>query len=318
MTRIYYYCFANRTPTGGNKVTYRHVDTLNRLGLNACILHPKSGFRYTSFDHQPPVVGLDELSLNPDDLVVMPEDAGPAMCLFARGVRKVIFNQGAYNTFRGFSDLKGPLPPYLDPDYLAALVVSEDSFRYVTYAFPGVRCHRIHLCLDYDRFGFVAAPLKQKTIAFMTRKSPGDVLQVLQILRSRRALSGWRLVRIEGVDEPGVARLMETAALYLSFGHQEGCPLSNLEAMARGCRVIGYSGLGGREFFADDRALEIPAGDVIAFARAVEAEARRFEQGCPALIAEMEAGASHVRRTYTAEAEREDLRRFYASLLAEF
>lgn len=318
MTRIYYYCSANRTPTGGNKVTYRHVDILNQLGFDACVLHPKSGFRYDSFDHQPPVLGLDQLRLRPDDLLVMPEDGGPGMCRFARGVRKLIFNQGAYNTFRGFVDLKGPLPPYLDPEFLAALVVSEDNLRYITHAFPGVRCQRIHLCIDYDRFAFVPAALKRKSIAFMTRKNPGDVVQVLQILRSRGALPDWQLVRIEGVDEAGVARLMETPALYLSFVHQESFSLSNLEAMARGCRVIGYSGLGGREFFADDRALEIPAADVIAFARAVEAEARRFEQGCPELIAAMEAGASFVRRTYTAEAEREDLRRFYTSLLAEF
>jgi glycosyltransferase involved in cell wall biosynthesis len=315
MARILYLCFANRTPTGGNKMIYRHVDLLGRLGFDAWVLHPKSDFRYHDLDFRPPVLGLEGLKLKRDDVVVIPEDAGPGMCKFARGAKKVIFNQNTYYSFRGFDSLQGPLPPYLDPEFAAALVVSEDNRRYLEYAFPGVRCDRIHLCIDRERFSFVPANQKQRKIAYMTRKNAGDVVQVLQILRSRGSLPGWQLTPIEDVNEAGVAQLLEKPALFLAFGHPEGLSLSHLEAMARGCRVIGYSGMGGREFFDQNRALEIPPGDVIAFAKAVEEEAHRFEQGCADLIAAMESAARHVQATYTAQAERDDLLRFYSDLL---
>jgi glycosyltransferase involved in cell wall biosynthesis len=230
-------------------------------------------------------------------------------------VRKVIFNQNAYYSFRGFESLSGPLPPYKDPEFIAALVVSEDNYSYLQYAFPGIKCRRVRLSIDCNRFGYIKAVSKQQEITYMTRKNRSDVVQVLQILRSRASLPGWKLTPIEGVDEAGVAQLLEKSALFLAFGHPEGLSLSHLEAMARGCRVIGYSGMGGREFFVNDRALEVSPGDVVALAQAIEAEADRFEKRCPELIAGMEAAANYVRETYTIQAEREDLRNFYSELV---
>lgn len=315
MSRIFYYCGAKAIATGGIKIIYRHVEILNDLGFDAYVMHPRADFRYDWFDHSPPVVSVLEAGLGGRDFLVLPEDGGPRLCAMARGIKKVMFNQNAYYSFRGFEDLGAPLPPYLDPEYVATLVVSDDNLRYLCYAFPGLKCHRIHLSLDFKKFDWVPPEGKSNQIAFMTRKNSADLIQVLQILRSRNTLGHWTLTPIEDQDEAGVARILGEARIFLAFGHPEGLSLSNLEAIARGCRVIGYSGLGGREFFADGRCLEVPVGDVIAFTEAIEAEMARFDQGCPQLISDLEAASSYVRRHYSPELERRDLQSFYATLM---
>lgn len=164
-------------------------------------------------------------------------------------------------------------------------------------------------------FGRIPLTETQNHIALMTRKNHGDVVQVLQMLRLRGRLGSWKLLPIEPQD--GVARLMEEAKIFLSFGDPEGISLSNLEAMSRGCRVIGYSGMGCREYFAQDRCHEIQIGDVAAFAQAVAEDIARCDRGCPALEAGLGASARHVRERYSPERERSDLLEFYSWLLTE-
>jgi glycosyltransferase involved in cell wall biosynthesis len=109
---------------------------------------------------------------------------------------------------------------------------------------------------------------------------------------------------------------MGEAKIFLAFGHPEGISLSNLEAMARGCRVIGYSGMGCREYFVEDLCVEVPMGDIIAFVRAVEAEMARFDAGSPTLLAVLETAARYVQERYSPEVERADLLDFFRGLLA--
>ena len=317
LSRIFYFCFANATPTGGNKIVYRHVEILRELGFDAFVLHPTPGFRYSAIRHAPPVVSPEAIRLRRSDLMVLPEDGGAGLLTFARGVRKVLFNQNAYYSFHGFDDLEGALPPYLDSEFVACLTVSEDNRRYLQYAFPGLDCRRIHLSLDFQRFAWVPLAQKRCSLAFMTRKNRAEVTQVIQILRSRGSLRHWKLAPIDACDEAEVARIMGEATIFLAFGHPEGISLSNLEAMARGCRVVGYSGMGCREYFAQDRGREVPAGDVIAFARAVEEEIARFEAGSPDLACSLEAVSQSVRQTYGPERERADLLDVYSALMAQ-
>jgi glycosyltransferase involved in cell wall biosynthesis len=315
MGRIVYFCFANQRPTGGNKIIYRHVEVLRSLGFDAYVLHPRAGFRYLDIGHSPPLLDPGSLRLHSDDLLVLPEDSGPRLFGSTRGQRRVIFNQNAYYTFRGFEGLEGPLPPYLDPEVVATLVVSEDNRRYITHAFPGVSCRRLHLSLNLDRFAPVPFHAKRRQICYMTRKNAQDVAQVLQILRSRGVLKGWGLQPIAGCTEAEVARIMGASQFFLTFGHPEGISLSNLEAMACGCRVIGYSGMGCREYFVDNLAREIPVGDVVAFARAVEEELAAAEADSSEIATRAAGGTAHVRRCFSPEAERADLAEAFRMLV---
>ena len=75
---------------------------------------------------------------------------------------------------------------------------------------------------------------------------------------------------IEDVTQEEVASVLKRAANFLSFGHPEGFGLPPLEAMSAGCLVIGYHGMGGREFFHREFSVPIEFGDIRAYVEAVE------------------------------------------------
>lgn len=312
---IYYFCFDNAKPTGGNKIAYRHVDLLNTAGMAASIVHGKPGFRFSALGEQIPVISLQELRLNSGDIFVLPEDLGPRLNAIARGIPKIIFNQNAYYSFRGYKLGEGLAPPYLDPEYIATFVVSEDNKRYLEYAFPGLRCRRLHVSFRQDLFSCPDLTAKRRQICFMTRKNAGDVAQVVNQLRLRNYLAGWSFIAIENASEQQVAQIMAESAIFLSFGHPEGISLSNLEAMACGCYVVGYSGMGCREYFDAGHCLEVPFGDITAFVAAVEQAAALFDGNAALFQARVQASQAYARHTYSPERERRDVLQAFTELL---
>ncbi len=312
---IYYFCYENASPTGGNKITYRHAELLNEMGLQAAVVHKNQNFRYTQFAHQPPVVGLKQLRLTPKDIFVLPEDLGPALNRIAPGIRKVIFNQNAYNTFRQFSPADQLLPPYLHPEFLATFVVSEDNRIYLESAFPGLKCKRLHISFRREIFQCADLAQKKRQICFMTRKNTQDVNQVLLQLHSRGLLKGWAFKAIENATELEVAQAMRESALFMAFGHPEGISLSNIEAMASGCRVVGYSGMGCREYFSPGYCQEIPFGDITTFVTEVERLAHEFEGHRSTFNATVKSAQSYATTTFSVERERADLLEAFTGLL---
>ena len=134
---IYYVAPDLARPSGGVRTIYRHVDALNRLGLDAAVVHATRGFRCEWFEHDTAVVHLP-LTLSSSDTLVVPEDYAPRLGELVPGVPKVIFNQNAYRTFNGFRDPRHT--SYTDcPDLLGVMVVSEDSRRYLEHCFPELR-----------------------------------------------------------------------------------------------------------------------------------------------------------------------------------
>ncbi len=305
--RIFYYCGANVQPTGGNKIIYRHVELLAQAGIDAWVYHPVDGFVYSGLVQTPRVVAPSTIEARRCDVFVLPEDGGPGMSTFAPGMRKLIFNQNSYYTFRNFGLGADTFPPYGHPDVMGALVVSEDSRRYLDYAFAGLACKRLVLSLNYEVFVFVPWLQKRRQIAYMTRKNADDVAQVVKILSRRGLLRDWVMVPIEGVPEHEVARIMGESMLFLAFGHPEGLSLANLEALACGCRLIGYSGRAGREYFEATGSQEIEVGDVVGFCQAVEAFVQAAEDRASSLSVEAFKASRFVRETYSAQRERDSL-----------
>jgi hypothetical protein len=265
--RIGVLCPDYPAPAGGIRRLYRHVDVLCRHGFDAFILHDKPGFRCTWFENTTPVLARTATTLSPDDFLVVPEVLGPGVASIAVGVPKVIFNQNAYLTFAGYpAHGLAEQYPYQHPDVVAVFCVSEDNAAYLRYAFPKLPLFRLHYGIDSV---FAPRP-KRRAIAYMPRKNAADVVQVLNLLRVRNALDGWELIAIDNMNEPQVAECLGLCAVFLSFGHPEGCPLPPLEAMASGCVVVGYHGRGGREYFDKTFSWPIEMGDVVGFTWAAE------------------------------------------------
>jgi len=268
VARIVVLCPDHDAPSGGVRRLYRHVDVLARAGFDAVLLHQKPGFRCTWFENATRVAYAADTPFRPGDWVVVPEVFGPDLAKIAPGLPKVVFNQNAYLTFTGYSvDPADRRTPYTHPEVRAALVVSDDNRDYLAYPFPRLALHRVHYGIDPL---FRPAPAKRPLVAYMPRKNAADVVQVVNLLKHRGALDGFRLVPVDGQPEAAVAALLAEAAVFLSFGHPEGCPLPPLEAMASGCVVVGYHGRGGREYLLPEHAFPVEAGDVVGFARAAE------------------------------------------------
>jgi hypothetical protein len=313
---IYVFCPDDNNPWGGIRKLYRHVDVLHGHGWPAAILHKQPGFRCTWFANQTPVAYAGHAAVGASDFVVVPEVYGPNIKAMFPGVRKVVFNQNCYLTFSGFPpNLPEGDMPYAHSDVLAAFVVSQDSQEYLRYAFPQLQVYRLRYSIDPELFH--ANTPKQQQIAFMPRKQGEDVIQVLNILRARRALAGFTLMPIHQKTEAEAAAQLRAARIFLSFGHPEGFGLPPAEAMACGCITIGYHGGGGREFFLKDLSFPIEVGDILGYARTVEDVIRRCREDPEGLATLTQRAAAFIREHYSSTNEVNDILSVWRRLQGE-
>lgn len=305
--RIIYYAAQNNLPTGGNKVVYRHVDLLAKSGLDAWIYHPTDGFCYSGIVEHPRILSPSTFISRQSDIFVLPEDAGPGILSLLPGIRKIVFNQNAYYTFNHYQLFQDASSIYNHNDIIGALVVSQDSESYLRYAFPRLHVERVILSINPSVFKYVPWQQKKRQICFMTRKNTDDLIQVLNIVSPRLSPHGWIFVPIQGLSEIDVARIMGESMLFLSFNHPEGLSLSNLEALACGCYLIGYSGRAGREYFPFTSSIEVEVGDIVSFCKQVEVFASQVafaEKFIPSLTKE---SSEYVLSCYSSELEKQSV-----------
>jgi Glycosyl transferases group 1 len=310
---VYYICPVNdQTPIGGVLVLYRHVDVLNRAGVPAKIVHGVAGFRCRWFENETPIA-YPPFEVTDEDLLVVPEVVNPLLGRIAPRVPRVSLNQNAYLTFSGLP-LEVNHSYRTSSDLLGVICISEDSRRYLEYAFPGIDVQRVFNSYGDQEF-FPPEQPKSKQIAYMPRKRAGDAHQVLSILRQRGALAGWEIVAIDGLHHLDVAATLRRSALFLSTIEHEGCALPPIEALACGCYVIGYTGFGGAEYFDPRFTTVVPESDILTFARTVERWLAAWD--AVGSLPRSRAASDFIRRRYSHEAERASLVSAYEHLLAK-
>ncbi|WP_283139121.1 glycosyltransferase family 4 protein [Rhizohabitans arisaemae] len=311
-TTVYYLCPDYPVPSGGIRMIYRHVDLLNEAGVDAAVLHHRTGFSCRWFDHSTRVVGAPSVTLSESDVLVVPEIYGPSLGLLPQAPRMVVFNQNAYLTFDGLDE--GAAPPYRGlPNLEAVLTVSEDSAKYLRFAFPELPVTVVVNGIDTEVFHPSGQP-PPKRIAYMPRKRPDDAAQVLGLLRAHGSLEGWELVPIAGSSESETARILRSSPIFFAFGKQEGFGLPPAEAMVSGCCVVGFTGFAGKEFFLAEFSVAVEDGDVLAFATAAASVLEQYEKEPDSIRKAGRDAAEHIRRTYPVSRQRAELLNFYGSL----
>ena len=343
---IYYGCPDKDYPVGGIRVIYRHVDILNRHGFDAFVLHHYYPFRCTWFENTtrvahevrypdlsrsfharagrrvlralgrpPPIDPFPVLELTTDDVLVVPE-AMPGLADIAPEIPKAIFDQNAYLTLAPFAlDVDPENLLYKNEEVLGTIVVSEDSRHYLETLFPELSVRRIHYGVDPDLFAFKSD--KQRQIAYMPRKNPHDIHQVLLRLRLTGRLDGWGVVEIADRTEAETAAILRDSEVFLSSGHPEGFGLPAAEAMLAGCVVVGYHGYGGREFLTDELAFPIEVGDVVGFADRVADVLQTLETRPDALRSRRERASRFISDNYSPEREENDLLAAWTEFIGE-
>jgi glycosyltransferase involved in cell wall biosynthesis len=312
-TTVYYLCPDTNKPSGGVRTIYQHVDILNSMGIEAFVLHHRRGFFCKWFEHQTKVLAASEVTLISTDILVIPE-LYVSYAKELRVGRLIIFNQGAYQSFKGRQSVSGWRSCVEGGKLEAILAVSLDNEDYIRYTFPTVRTERVRNSID-SRVFYPSEGLPDRRIAVMPRRRGKELCtHVLGLLTLRGALNGWEVINIDNCSQEETAELLRTSAIFLSFSEREGFGLPPAEAMACGCYVVGFTGLGGREFFYPGLCMQVEEGNVLALAKAAEEAMRNFDSD-PSSVRELALKASSIiRDEYSIQKQIRDLRDVFESV----
>ncbi len=302
---------------GGVKQLYRHVEHLSVLGWDAAVLTEAPGFRPAWFESSARTLALTEChssgELEPGrSILLVPEtyigaDLSDFHGFNLSGLARVVFNQNAYYTYGHLGDgASNALATFYDhPNVLQVLSVSEDTHDFLSknLALKDSRLSRIVNAVEPI---FQPDHVKSPRIHWMPRKNPEHVQAVLLGLQRRQftSLAGWQGQPLVGLSHSAVAHSLNSASLFLAFGHPEGFGLPILEAMAAGCWVVGYSGGGGAELFRYGASEIVPFGDWSAFVDAIGRTLFSFRDQPRETTLRVQRQALAVRSLYSVDQER--------------
>ncbi|EDP69663.1 hypothetical protein FBALC1_05743 [Flavobacteriales bacterium ALC-1] len=352
--RLLFVCPDINKPSGGIKQIYRQVNILSDSGYNAFILHENRGFRCTWFNNKTPVVYNitvfkelrelkfenkrtpkqrlksslktvlksirntksvgNEIKISANDILVFPEIYGPKLAQVRPGIKKVIYNQGAYQTFFGYDlNLKNKHTPYLHDDVISVIVNSEDAKEYMNLAFPKLNVHRVKY--GFDSKNFSIDPSKKRQICFMPRRLRSDIVQVINILKFKGVLDNWDIQPIENMNEQQVANCMKESAFFLSFNINEGFGMPPAEAMACGCIVVGYPGHGGKEIFNSEFSYPVKDRDVQDYVKALEVVLKLYEDNNESFIKKSKQASEFILSNYSMDKEKQSILEAWSAIL---
>ena len=195
MSRIVYVSPDSNAPTGGIKVIYKHVELLNALGVEACVLHFKRGFRCDWFANTAPVIALEDLRTT--DFVMVPEIMTVlGNQLQGMGMRYGMFVQNGY--------LVLPTAPMADiarcyQHAELVLSISDDTSGMLTEVFPELQAKIVRVKYSVDPSRFKPAADKAQIATYMPRKLPLHAQNVVPWLAHR--FPDWQFLALHGLNE---------------------------------------------------------------------------------------------------------------------
>lgn len=299
-------------PIGGVKQMHRFGEALIAAGRQATLIQQSGEFHPGWFSSSVPAIGLVEWQARTDlspqqDVVVLPETFMPQLLRYGPGLPKVVFNQNGSYSFgldpsRLFMPAQELLALYRHPSVAQVLTVSKHDEQLLLQGFGLERWRVSRLVNGIETDIFHPSGPKRLQIAYMPRKNARDAAVVEALLRAQPWWDGWKLVSIDQQPQLEVARTLQQSLMFLAFGHPEGFGLPLAEAIACGCALVGYSGLGGQELFAlgakHGVALEVPYGHWLGFVEAVAAFHRSLQKQRPAVLAALLAASKEVRNHF--------------------
>jgi glycosyltransferase involved in cell wall biosynthesis len=195
------------------------------------------------------ILPWQELHLRAEDIWLTPEGWPNALLPgLSAGARSIIYVQN-------WAYLLSCLPQNVDLEKLPLefLAVSEPVARFVDMSL-GKRAAVLRPGVDTTLF--CPPPERQDggllRVAFMPRKNKAFARHIRELaearLRRRKPPFPLEWVGIEDRSQAEVAQALQAAHIFLCTGFPEGCPLPPLEALACGCVLVGFTGLGGWDY----------------------------------------------------------------------
>lgn len=315
MTRILYFCPDFPQPSGGVKTLYRHVVRLGELGFDAYIVHQRRGFVASWHGYHAPILWLqDQPTFGAEDVCVFPE----VMTDYVRQTqgfrgRRVVF---ALSWAPGYARLR-PGERWQDLGVTQVITKSPVIQRYLEWGM-GLAVTLIAEHVDATRYAYDPAR-KQPQIAYLTRKdAAGEWLQGIMTRKGGAANHfHWRPLR--NLSEEDYAQHLRASTVYLTTNTQEGMNVSVLEAMACGCLVVGYAGVGGHAYMVGkgDRqnCVLVENGNLPLLGETVEQTLERLRAHPHAYDATISNALATAQPYQDPEPEAQSLKRFYEQFL---
>ncbi len=240
--QIVFFCPPVVLLNGGIKYIFRMADTLIDHGYDVVVFEEQAR-RPTWFASKAPVVGQGVFQRTEDQIFVLPEDQKKILEIFHDWPqKKVVYAQ---NHFYAAMSV-GSQQTYADYGVTDILCSSQTIDEAMRKRHPNVRSFCVPCSVD--RQIFKPAP-KLRAIMYMPRKRTVEAIYLRDQFRYfHPEYKDWDWIEVKNKSETEVAHLMGEAAAFLSLSRLEGLGLTPLEAMASGCIVTGFTGIGGREY----------------------------------------------------------------------
>lgn len=240
------------------------------------------------------------LRLRPDDVIVASDWALGRLSLLYPHHTKVALVQGLTPLYRGFDPERGAAAHRIAATVATSQACAEAA-RLSNLPEPAV------VRLGVGQPGLEYRESKKRQVAYVPGKLPHVARVAVAALRRAPELAGYDFVPIEKRTGAEVAQILNESLIFLSVVDVEGFGLPAAEAMLAGCIVVGFTGIGGREFFSSATGLPVADGDVASLVRAARAVASEYESDRSRLDDLRRAASDFVATTYSDEVFRRDV-----------
>jgi glycosyltransferase involved in cell wall biosynthesis len=295
---------------GGIKYLFRMAETLRRAGYDAVICEAKRA-RPTWFESDAPIVGHKFLAKRANQVLVIPEDLLPVLQTCASWPQpKVMYCQNHFYAART-APANGS---YADLGISHILCSGRTIYDYCRHRHPGVSAHLIPCGVDPALF---RPRPKRERIAYIPRKRPAEAHYIRDLFRfNYPEFRDVEWLPLIDKSEPEIATALGECSVFLALGRLEGFGLTPIEAMAAGCVVAGFTGVGGWEYATAENGFWAEEYDSPGCVRQL-AEAVRLSRGTGAQRLAYSEACTRTAARYTPAAFDDAIRAAWAQILTQ-
>lgn len=233
--------------SGGTYILLNHMKYLREHGFDVYVYIYWKEKQQTMLDiikDEYKILDFDDLTTK-DIVIVSEEFIWVANDLLApRGIPYIIINQGIFASFFSYNPYELHKKTY--DNAIAVLSNSQHTTTGIKKIFntSNEKIHNFRIGIDNSLY--YPEP-KEKMVSYLSYKN-GNFARFIDVY-FRGKYSDWNLVRIDGLSREETASIFRKSKLFLSFGGPEGFGMPPLEAAFCGCKIIGFDGYAGAEFF---------------------------------------------------------------------
>lgn len=322
-------------PVGGLRVLFEMIETLRASGRQAYPLYFAENETYEFSDYDGPAYydsGLSKLfsrsfpagrlsflsilktrkfekpkapivpnlryEPQPGDTIVIPDFWYPEQAAYFSKQDKVLVSQDVFGFAR--PNMRDREKKGLELAKFKKIITTSDASTEIIRQTTDFVTDRVTLHVG-DNLTFQQK--KKIQITYIPRKRRQEADTVISILKDLPEFEGVDFLPIGGgMSNEAVAKTLQESLIFLSFSRREGFGLPPAEAMKAGCVTIGYTGVGGEEYFTPDLGFPILDSDIAAFVATTRRVLAEYRENPTRLDALRKAASDAISTRYSKSA----------------